>query len=76
MSHLAQSLGIHRLSVSDRLELVQEIWDGIAAEVEQAQLTQNEIQEVERRLAVHQNNPELAVPWEQVRAEALARLGR
>jgi putative addiction module component (TIGR02574 family) len=68
------NLGIDRLSVSERLALIGEIWDSIAAEVEQAPLTEAQRLEVDRRLAAHRAHPQVAVPWEQVEAEALARL--
>lgn len=74
MSQSLQALGIDRFSVEDRLRLVQEIWDSIAAEVEQSSLTEAQRQEVDRRLAAHRANPQAAIPWEQVEAEALARL--
>ncbi|MBX6315334.1 MAG: addiction module protein [Isosphaeraceae bacterium] len=76
MSQTLQALGIDRLSVEDRIRLVQEIWDSIAAEVEQSPLTEAQRQEVDRRLAAHRANPQAAIPWEQVEAEALARLRR
>ncbi len=76
MSPTFQALGINRLSVEERLALVQEIWDSIAAEVEQSPLTEDQQREVDRRLAAHQANPQAAIPWEQVEAEALARLRR
>lgn len=69
-----QSLGIDRLSVAERLALIGEIWDSIAADVGQAPLTEAQRLEVDRRLAAHRANPQAAVPWEQVEAEALARL--
>jgi putative addiction module component (TIGR02574 family) len=71
-----QSLGIDRLSVADRLRLVEAIWDSIAAEVERTPVTEAERQEIDRRLAAHRASPQAAVPWEQVEAEALARLRR
>jgi len=76
MSAIVESLGIDRLSVDDRIVLVQEIWDSIAHEVQKAPLTDAEQQEVDRRLAAHQNAPDTAIPWEQVEADALARLRR
>jgi putative addiction module component (TIGR02574 family) len=76
MSPQLQALGIEKLSVDERIALVQEIWDGIAAEVERSPLTEAQRQEVERRLAAHRANPDAAIPWEQVEAEALARLRR
>ena len=74
MSQALRALGIDRLSVEDRLALVQEIWDSIAAEVEKSPLTEAQRQEVARRLAAHRANPQAAIPWEEVEAEALARL--
>lgn len=71
-----QALGIDRLSIEDRLALVKEIWDSISAEVEKLPLTEAERQEIDRRLEAHRANPQAAIPWEQVEAEALARLRR
>jgi putative addiction module component (TIGR02574 family) len=76
MSPTLQALGIDRLSVAERIALVQAIWDSIAADVEQAPLTEAQRQEVDRRLAAHRASPQAAVPWEQVEAEALARFRR
>ena len=75
MSPTLQALGIDRLSVGERIALVQEIWDSIAADAERSPLTEEQKQEVDRRLAAHRANPQAAIPWEQVEAEALARLG-
>ena len=70
------ALGIDRLSVEERLTLVQEIWDSISAEVEDAPLSEAQRREIDRRLAAHRTNPESAIPWERVEAEALARLNK
>ena len=71
-----QALGIDRLSVEDRIALAQAIWDSIAAHPHPPLLTQAQRQELERRLADHEANPDDVVPWEQVKAEALARWQR
>jgi putative addiction module component (TIGR02574 family) len=63
-----KDLGIDRLSAEDRLALVQESWDSLAAEMEHAPLTGSQRQEVDRRLAAHRENPSAAIPWEQVEA--------
>jgi putative addiction module component (TIGR02574 family) len=76
MTPSLQSLGIDQLSVADRLRLVQEIWESIAAEVEAAPLTEAQRQEVDRRLAAHRANPQAAISWAKVEAEALAPLRR
>jgi putative addiction module component (TIGR02574 family) len=76
MSPQLQALGIDKLDVAERIALVQAIWDSIAMEVESSPLTEAQRQEVDRRLAAHRANPQAAIPWEQVEAEALARLRR
>ena len=48
----------------------------LAADAEKAPLTEAQRQEIDRRLAAHRANPQAAIPWEQVEAEALARLRR
>jgi putative addiction module component (TIGR02574 family) len=74
MSATLQTLGIDRLSVAERINLVQEIWDSIARDAERAPLTDAQRLELDRRLAAHRENSGAAVPWEQVEAETLSRL--
>ena len=64
------------LSVDERIRLVEAIWDSIAAEPGQPELTEAQQQELERRLGAHAASPEDVVPWEQVKAQALARVRR
>jgi putative addiction module component (TIGR02574 family) len=68
--------GLDQLSVEDRLALAQQLWDSIAEEVHRLPLSPAQEQEVNRRLAAHRANPQAAIPWEQVEAEARARLAR
>lgn len=74
MSPVLESLGIDRLSVAERVRLVQDIWDSIAQDVEASPLTEAQKREVDRRLAAHRADPTAAIPWEQAEAELLARL--
>jgi putative addiction module component (TIGR02574 family) len=69
-----ESLGIDRMSVDDRLALIQAIWDSLATEP--LPLSDALRAELDRRVAEHRANPDDVVPWEQARAEALARLKR
>jgi putative addiction module component (TIGR02574 family) len=61
------------MSVEDRIALVRAIWDSIAAEAHPPLLTEAQRQELQRRLDDHQANPADIIPWEQIKAEALAR---
>ena len=73
MTLTMNALGIDRLSVDDRLALVHEIWDSIAAEPRNTYLSDAQRDELERRVAEHERNPQDVVPWEQVKADALTR---
>lgn len=64
------------LSVDERIRLVEAIWNSIAAEPGQPALTEAQQQELERRLATHTAAPEEGIPWEEVKAQALARARR
>ena len=58
---------LQRLPLAERLDLVEELWDSIARESEQLTLTQAQIEELDRRLADYEQDPEQGVPWEEVR---------
>jgi putative addiction module component (TIGR02574 family) len=64
---------IATLSVDDRLHLVEAIWESIATEPDGFPLTESQKRELERRIEAHAASPEEVIPWEVVRAEALAR---
>jgi putative addiction module component (TIGR02574 family) len=71
-----QALGIDRLPVDERIALVQQIWDSIAADADRGPLTEPQRQELERRADDDDANPADVVQWEQVKAEALRRWSR
>ena len=73
MSTSLKSLGIDRLSVEERLALVEELWDSIAAVTP---LTDTQRAELDRRLADHEANPDDVVSWEEVQSSIAARLNR
>jgi putative addiction module component (TIGR02574 family) len=75
MSALITTLGIDRLSVEDRLQLVQEIWESLGPDVDRQPLTENQMVELNRRIAVLDANPEAVTPWETIEARAMKRLG-
>jgi putative addiction module component (TIGR02574 family) len=74
MAVTLESLGIDRMSVEERLKLIQAIWASIVASDERPPISDALRAELDRRLADHQANPQDVVPWEQVRDAALARL--
>ncbi|HZV05968.1 MAG TPA: addiction module protein [Gemmataceae bacterium] len=68
MSPTMQALGIHELSVAQRILLVEEIWDSIASEAEQLPLTAAQKQDLQRRLAAYEANRHAGSTWEEVKA--------
>lgn len=59
---------ILNLSVKERLRLVEEIWDSIAASPEEISLTVAQRKELDRRKREHRRNPSAAKPWAEVKA--------
>jgi putative addiction module component (TIGR02574 family) len=76
MSSLLSSLGIDRLSVNDRLQLLHEIWDSLESEMEQSSLSDAQRSELDRRIAALDANPADVIPWEEVEARARARFAK
>jgi putative addiction module component (TIGR02574 family) len=58
---------IVKLSVPERILLVEEIWDSIADEPDALQLTDEQKAELDRRLEAHRASPGDAQPWSSVR---------
>ena len=76
MSVSLKSLGIDRLSVEERLALVEDLWDSIAGESAAMSLADVQRAELDRRLADHEANPNDVVAWEDVNASITIRLNR
>ena len=73
MTATVKSLGIDQMTIEDRLALVQEIWDTIAAERSRSLLSEDQLRELQRRVAEDDASPDDVIPWEQVKAKVLAR---
>ncbi|RFC41359.1 MAG: putative addiction module component, TIGR02574 family [Candidatus Nitrotoga sp. CP45] len=58
------------LSVSERIQLVEDIWDSIVLEApDTVKLSQDQKAELHRRVLEHRADPSTAIPWEQVQAK-------
>ena len=64
---------ILNLGVKERLELIEEIWDSIAAHPEAIQLTASQRKELDRRRREHKRDPSRARPWSQVHNDLKSR---
>jgi putative addiction module component (TIGR02574 family) len=76
MSVSLKSLGIDRLTVEERLALVEDLWDSIAGESAATSLNDAQRAELDRRLADHEANPNDVVAWEDVKVSITTRLKR
>ncbi len=60
------------LSIAERIELVEDIWDSIPDEQENLQLTEPQKQDLVRRLAAYEANPKAGSSWEEVKTRLWA----
>ena len=58
---------ILKLTIAERIQLVQEIWDSIITTPESVPLTNSQSQELDRRLEVYEQDPTSGTSWEEVK---------
>lgn len=58
---------IKKLSVAERILIVEEIWDSIAAEQEAVHVTEAQKAELDRRLASCDASPNEGKSWEEIK---------
>jgi putative addiction module component (TIGR02574 family) len=68
MSSPSQLMDFSQLTVAERIMLVEEIWDSIAAEQAAVPLTSAQEAELDRRLEAHRQSPHEGASWEDVKA--------
>jgi len=72
MGRLAKE-NILDLSISERIQLVEDIWDSIANVPESIQLSEEQKLELDRRLDDYHADPDKGSPWELVRERIRSR---
>lgn len=55
------------LTIEQRLALIGELWDSIPESADALPLLDSHREELERRLAAADDDPDAAIPWEEVR---------
>ena len=58
---------ILKLSVNERIHLVQTIWDSIAIETQESEISEEHKKILDERMEAHKNNPHDVVSWEEVK---------
>jgi len=61
------------MSIGERLQLMERLWDSIVAEAPEIELTEPERLNLDRRLAAADASPETGSSWEEVKAWLLSR---
>ena len=59
------------LSVAERIQLAEDLWDSVAAHPEQVATSEEHLAELERRLTELDENPEAGESWDVVKARIL-----
>ena len=60
---------IERLSIAERIQLVEDIWDGIAESPASLSLTDAQREELDRRLDAHEKSPKEGISWMELKAK-------
>lgn len=71
--NVTQTLDYRGLSVAERVLLVEDIWDSIAADANGLSVTTAQKRLLDERMAEHQKNPGDVEPWPAVRDRMLQR---
>lgn len=54
------------LSIPERIQLVEDVWDTITIEADRVKLTKEEKKIIDKRLESYHRNQDLGLPWEDV----------
>ena len=66
---------ISKLSIAERIQLAEDLWDSVAAETGELPLSEAQVAELDRRLTALARDPAAGEPWGVVRARVERRLG-
>lgn len=65
----AKNINIQELSQSERILLAEELWDSVAQNQDDLEVTDSQRKLLEERLAAYQASPEEGSSWEDVKNE-------
>ena len=69
-------LDISKLSLAERIQLAEDLWDSVAAETGGLPLTEAQAAELDHRLDQVARDPEAGDPWEVARGRIQGRLDK
>ena len=65
--HSLLKFDISELSIAERIQLAEDLWDSILEQQEQLPLSPAQQQELDRRLENYEKNPTTGSSWEEVK---------
>lgn len=65
--HPLLNVDISQLSVSERIQLAEDLWDSILTDTNAVILSEEQKQELDRRLETHRQNQNQGSTWEEVK---------
>ena len=68
---MAKASDYVELSVAERIQLVEDIWDSIAVVPESVTLSEDQKKELDRRLEAYHRDPDAGSPWAEVKQRIL-----
>jgi len=59
---------LKKISIAERILIVEELWDSIVADQEDVTLTRQQRDELDRRLAEYDASPDSGITWDEVKS--------
>lgn len=66
-THPLLKVEISQLSIAERIQLAEDLWDSILEQQDELPLTEAQLQELDRRLERYQQEPTAGSTWEDVK---------
>ncbi len=66
-NHPLLKIDIAQLSIAERIQLAEDLWDSILEQQDELPLTDAQKQELDQRLERYQQDPTAGSPWEEVK---------
>ena len=64
---------VSRMSASEKLLLVSELWDDLAAHPNEVPVAREQLEELDRRMAAYHRDPSQVTTWEAIQQRLLKR---
>jgi putative addiction module component (TIGR02574 family) len=65
-------MNIQELSVSEKIILVEKLWDSILDDESEIELTENQKLEIDRRISLYSRTKNIGEPWSEVKRRIIS----